>query len=102
MTSIPDFELTTISGTIYIHKEGYVKITSSDGGRPYTIKIWDMKTVDPNHPDFATPEGRVNWDHIRSLPPSAPVIGKHYYVSGKDDWRISTEVVAVKITSLPE
>lgn len=101
MTSIPDFELTTVSGTVYVHKEGYVKITS-EGGSPYTIKIWDMKTVDPKHPDFVTSEGRINWEHIRSLAPSAPVIGKHYYVSGKDDWRISSEVATVKITSLPE
>lgn len=72
----------TESGAIY----------TIEGGRwrhndDYLISLWEMKSV---------PKDAKTWDDIHSSTLLAPAIGFRMFISGKDEWRISTPVVSIE------
>jgi len=83
---------TTASGTTYEQDGGRVRIVSDRDTQVFTV--YDMRVS-----TGVAEEGkgyRLPWANpIGWLRANRPEIGKHLYVSGKDEWRASTPVVSI-------
>lgn len=88
---------TTKAGTVYEFNGHLVKITS-DGGE-YSIKPWSMMSA-PQADDLMVPWAYEGWASGEYNGPwllvQRPVVGERFYVSGRDEWRISTPIVSVE------
>jgi len=88
---------TTETGTTYEYDGHLVKITS-DGGE-YSIKPWLMMSA-PQTDDLMVPWAYEGWASGEYKSPwrsrREPVVGERFYVSGRDEWRISTPIVSVE------
>ncbi len=95
---------TTEAGAVYECNDGYVRITPGPGSINWrtTIKLWAMMTA-PGQEGLDLPwrydggrdaaylkQAAGPWRHT-----DIAVVGEHLFVQGKDEWRISTLVVAV-------
>lgn len=87
---------TTKSGTTYTYKYGRVRINSERTGESY-FTVWTFKTFEFN--EISDLNIREALAYFNDALPNAdmPEVGKHIYVAGIDEWRISTRVVEVKI-----
>lgn len=82
----------TASGARYtLRRPGFVDIVSSDGSRS-SIRVWGIWVPrDQNAPQLSHP-GIVPDQWVET---DAPEIGKSLYISNREEWRLSTAVVAI-------
>lgn len=86
------FRAVTKSGTVYESDGSTVRITSSPG-RQYSIRPWRMAVLDRKN--ISSDDC---WEQVRALPDAEiPVVGLSFYVSGRDEWRMSTPIESVEI-----
>lgn len=93
---------TTETGTTYEYDGFLVKISSSRDG-DYSIRPWTTWSA-PQADDLMVPWGYEGWKGYGKgegysgpwYPAERPVVGERFYVSGRDEWRISTPVVSVE------
>lgn len=82
---------TTQGGTTYQMQDGIVTITPSNEQPPYAIKPWLMQVnavpVTACDLPWKNPE---DWEDVLY-----PVVGRHFFIAGRDDRRISTTIVSV-------
>lgn len=92
MKDMSYMKMTMESGSVYEYNNGVVIITPSEGGSPYAIKAWQFFAFDP--------EEVVKWDGLvrfmDSVERKNPAVGRRVLVYGKDNWRISTEIVKME------
>lgn len=92
---------TTKAGTVYEFNGHLVKIASRDG--EYSIKPWTTWSA-PSAEGLMAPWAYEGWTGYGGAegysgpwyPAERPVVGERFYVSGKDEWRISTPIVSVE------
>lgn len=83
----------TKSGAVYRYEEGFLRISSEKAGHSSLIRPWVMKAV--GHEVF-TSNGTLDWGAIAEAENvEKPEIGKRFYVAGKEEWRLSTEILTV-------
>jgi hypothetical protein len=80
--------ITTQSGAKYRIVDGLCKKYDSDGIIVDVFKVWDMRAVEP---------GLESWEDLAECN-SEIQIGKRMYISGKDNWWITTPVVSITET----
>lgn len=89
------WKATTETGTTYTRTRGFVVVDSKRHGKT-TIRLWSIMValVDEDAVTLGTP-----WDNPEQWAVAdEPVIGRRLYVSGRDEWRISTPIVSVEFT----
>lgn len=76
-------KVTTESGSEYVFQAG-VCIKN----KRHAFKVWSLKVVDP--------DTGYTWKDVWALPDvEQPEVGKRMYVSGKEDWYLTSPVVSV-------
>ena len=80
------------SGSVYEYKNGIVVITPSDGLPKHAIKAWQFFSFEPEELDGA----EKLMDFLDNVERKDPALGLRLYVSGKDEWRISTKIVKLE------
>jgi hypothetical protein len=84
-------KMTMESGSVYTYEHGIVVINPVDGSR-YAIKAWDLFAFDP--------EEIHNWENLSKFITEVErkdiAVGRRVFVSGKDDWRISTKIIKLE------
>lgn len=81
-----NMRITTESGAVYVLDSGICYKTGHDGEEYSPFKAWFIKALD---------DDTFTWDQLRDLPNTGPVIGKRMYISGKEDWWVSTKVISI-------
>ena len=81
--------ITTESGAVYEIIGGICCKTGHRGEVYSPFMVWTMKAIDQDNPP-------ATWEELRTIPDGDPEIGKRMYVSGKDEWWISTKVVSIE------
>ena len=79
----------TASGAVYEIRNGICYKTSSDGYKESPFKVYAMRAVSPEFKSL---------EEIYEAERSKPEVGKLFYVSGRDEWWLSTEVVSVEFS----
>lgn len=81
----------TNSGTRYEYRDGHVNVIPAEG-TPYTINPWKIQInavpITACDLPWKNPE---DWDDVLY-----PIVGRHLYVQGRSDYRISTPIVSVE------
>lgn len=85
---INNVRITTDSGAIYAIRGGRCSKTSSRGARYDSFYIFDMKSVP------LTFSG--NLLDIRELPAAEPKVGDLLFISGRDEWWLSTPIRSIE------
>jgi len=80
--------ITTESGAIYAIRRGRCTKTSSRGARYNSFSVVEIKSVPP------TFSGTVL--DIHNLPAKEPTIGDLMFVSGRDEWWLSTPIRSIE------
>jgi hypothetical protein len=84
-------KMTMESGSVYTYEHGIVVIDPVEGMR-YAIKAWTFFAFEPSGL-----EGIESLtDFLDKVEKKDPAVGLRLYVSGKDDWRISTRIVKLE------
>jgi hypothetical protein len=84
-------KMTMESGSVYTYEHGIVVIDPVEGMR-YAIKAWNFFAFEPSGL-----EGIESLtDFLDKVEKKDPAVGLRLYVSGKDDWRISTKIVKLE------
>lgn len=91
---MPVYNVLTESGADYI-------IDMEDGFWQYRgrgiERIWTFKVADREHMLELDTEDEL-WEYLRGLPQAdEPVIGKAVFLVSGDAWRLSTNVVAIRV-----
>ena len=76
------------SGSVYTYEHGIVVINPVEGSR-YAIKAWDFFAFEPSGLEGI----ETLTDFLDRVERKDPAVGLRLYVSGKDDWRISTKII---------
>ncbi len=77
----------TESGAQYEIKDSLCVKTGSNGVKHSAFRVYSMKSVPP---EFT---GTISDIHL--LPEGIPTVGEHLFVSGRDEWWLSTKVVEI-------
>lgn len=80
-------EITTESGAKYVIQSGLCMKTGGDGTKHASFMVFSMKAIPA---DFT---GTIS--DIYRLPDSEPEVGKCLFVSGRDQWWLSTPVTGI-------
>jgi hypothetical protein len=79
--------ITTESGSVYeITDHGVCKKTNREGRAVDAFKLLIMKPVPP---------GLTSWEELHELPQGDPLVGDRLFLSGLDNWWLTTPVQAV-------
>ena len=86
--------MTMESGSVYTYEHGIVVIDPVESSR-YAIKAWDL---------FAFESEEIhNWDNLSKFITEVErkdiAVGRRLFVSGKDEWRISTIIKTIEETN---
>jgi hypothetical protein len=93
MEDAPYMRMTMESGSVYTYEHGIVVIDPIEGSK-YAIKAWTF---------FAFKSEELEgveklMDFLDKVERKDPAVGLRLYVSGKDDWRISTKIIKLEET----
>jgi hypothetical protein len=81
-------KITTETGAVYDIHEGICVKTSSNGDVGSPFKVWQMTAVD---------DEVLTYQDVFALPPAMSAeVGKRMYISGKDEWWVSTRVTGIE------
>ncbi len=89
-------KMTMESGSVYTYEHGIVVIDPVEGGPKYAIKAWTLFAFDSN--DLESLE--TIQDLLDKVDRKDPAVGLRLFVSGKDDWRISTKIVKLETANV--
>lgn len=90
------FKAVTESGTTYQSDGFLIKINSPRDGY-YAIRPWTMRVVSEDEIKDLSSAAELHV-YVRDLPPAeVPEVGKRFYVSGRDGWRLSTWIETVEV-----
>ena len=96
MEDAPYMKMTMESGSVYTYEHGIVVIDPVEGGPKYAIKAWTFFAFESEEL-----EGMEKlMDFLDKVERKDPAVGLRLYVSGKDDWRISTKIVKLETTNV--
>jgi len=84
-------KMTMESGSVYEYEHGIVVINPVEGIR-YAIKAWTLFAFEPSGLDGI----ESLTDFLDRVEKKDPAVGLRLYVSGKDDWRISTKIIKLE------
>lgn len=91
------FRAVTRSGTVYESNGHSVRIDSDRSGVT-VIRPWFLRAFDRHDIPAEAETSREIFDYIHSLDPvDEPVVGLSLYVSGIDEWRISTPIESLEV-----
>lgn len=79
--------ITTESGSRYEISRGILHKRDSTGRWVDSFKVFSMKAVPKDYTTMAQLYALENGD---------PEVGKHLFISGRDSWWLSTEVVSIE------
>jgi hypothetical protein len=92
MEDAPHMIMTMESGSVYTYEHGIVVVDPVEGGPKYAIKPWTFFAFESEEL-----EGVENlMDFLDKVERKDPAVGLRLYVSGKDDWRISTKITKLE------
>jgi len=77
----------TVSGSTYEFEDSLCTKFNKDGDRVDTFKFWSMKPV---------PDDVIVMAQLYELPEGKPEIGKRLYLSNRNSWWLSTQVVSIE------
>jgi hypothetical protein len=80
------------SGSVYEYEHGIVVINPVEGGPKYAIKAWTFFAFESEELEGA---GKLT-DFLDKVERKDPAVGLRLYVSGKDEWRISTKIIKLE------
>ena len=84
-------KMTMESGSVYTYEHGIVVIDPVEAPK-YAIKAWDFFAFESE--ELRGVENLV--DLLDKVERKDPAVGLRLYVSGKDDWRISTKIIKIE------
>ena len=91
MKDASHIKMTMESGSVYTYDNRIVVIDPVEGIK-YAIKAWTLFAFEPSGL-----EGMENFtDFLDKVERKDPAVGLRLYVSGKDDWRISTKIIKIE------
>jgi intergrase/recombinase len=85
-------KMTMESGSVYEYRHGIIVITPSDGLPKYSIKAWTFFAFDSE--ELGGVENLM--DFLDKVEKKDPAVGLRLYVSGKEEWRISTKIIKLE------
>lgn len=81
--------ITTETGSTYTLENGFCVKTNKNGVKVSSFRLWLTKPI---------PEHVTKMEEIAGLPEGEPAIGQRLYVTGRDEWWVTTRVVSVEET----
>lgn len=87
-------KVTTESGASYTLVNGICTKVDHEGYDCGAFKVWTMKAIDTQLVDGKSME--EVWEVIYNTPIGEPEVGKRLFLSGRDEWWISTPVVSIE------
>jgi hypothetical protein len=91
MEDSPYIKMTMESGSVYTYEHGIVVVDHYEGSR-FAIRAWDFFAFEP--------EELENWNDlskfVSEVERKKPDVGRRVFVSGKDEWRISTKIKEIE------
>jgi len=81
--------ITTESGSTYSIQHNIVRKHDKDGRMVDAFKLLTMKSV---------PQVPITWEELHDIPETQPVVGQHAFISGRDNWWLTTKIVSIDPT----